>query len=114
MLGVISKLVFDRWKRQDSRDDAFQSALTEHREATEKAMKEFRGEFMGHLERLRSSNETAFQQLNSTMAQVAKTAGEIRARMAERYATKEDLSALEGRVKERFKLCSETCPARKD
>lgn len=112
LCGLVVKLLFDRMKRHDDSEAAFRDALTEHREATDQSMKEFRTEFMGHLDRLRASHEVAFGQLNATMAEVARTAGEIRTRMAERYATKEDLSQLEGRIEKRFQLCSQTCPMR--
>lgn len=110
MGGLLIRLVFQRWRTQDEREAGFNTALETHREASEMALKEFRAEFMTHLDRLRASNETSMMALNQTMAEVARTAGEIRARMAERYATKEDLAALEERLEKRFDLCKESCP----
>ena len=107
---VLLRMVFERWHSQDKRQEDFNQALDAHRESTEAALKEFRTEFMAHLDRLRGSNETALAALNQTMAEVARTAGEIRARMAERYATKEDLHALEVRIREQFSSCKESCP----
>jgi chromosome segregation ATPase len=110
LCAIMARMVFIRWKTQDEREGEFHAALGEHRKATEEAFREFRGEFMAHLDRLRASSETSMAALNQTMAEVARTAGEIRARMAERYATKEDLAALEERLEKRFELCKESCP----
>jgi hypothetical protein len=110
MAAVLAKVGAARWRTQDEREAAFREALEGHRESTEASFRDFRTEFMGNLDRLRASIETALHALNATMAEVARTAGETRARMAERYATKEDLAALEKRMAERFALCSESCP----
>jgi len=110
MTALLVKIAFQRWRTQDEREAAFREALEDHRMATETAFKEFRLEFMNHLDGLRTSNEMSLRALNTTMAEVARTAGEIRARMAEKYATKDELEALEERMKERFILCKESCP----
>lgn len=112
MGALLVRIGFQRWRTQDEREQAFRDALEKHRESTDEAFQDFRKEFMDHLDRLRSSTETSLQTLNTTMAQVAQTAGEIRARMAERYATKDDLAALEERVRERFEECRRSCSAR--
>jgi uncharacterized membrane-anchored protein YhcB (DUF1043 family) len=110
LAGALGTMIVRRWNGQDRQEERFQDALEEHRAATEAAIKEFRREILDHLDRMRSSQETSLASLNQTMAEVARAAGEIRARMAERYATKEELSALEARMKERVKECQETCP----
>ena len=114
LLGILGTLILRRWKGQDQRDHSFREALDTHRNATEATLKEFRSEFMSHLDRLRASNETSLSALNQTMAEVARTAGDIRARMAERYATKKDLADFEERVEKRFGLCSSSCPVRRE
>lgn len=103
--GIVVRIGFQRWRTQDEREQAFRDALEKHRAETAASFKEFRQEFLSHLDQLRQTTETSLRELNSTVAELAGTAGEIRARMAERYATKEDLEALEKRVQERFRLC---------
>lgn len=100
----------ERQKAQEQRGREFYDTLDEQRQVADASLKEFRKEFMEHLDRLRSSQETALGHLNQTMAEVARTAGEIRARMAEKYASKDELAALERRINERFANCKETCP----
>jgi len=113
LMAIVGTMILLRWKNEDQREDKFNAALDSHRTSTEAALKEFRTEFMNHLDRLRASNEASMNLLNKTMAEVASTAGDIRTRMAERYVTKEEMAALEARIEKRFELCSEAnCPIR--
>jgi len=108
--GLLVRIGLQRVRTQDEREGAFREALEAHRKATEETFRDFRKEFLDHLDRIQNSSETSMRALNTTMAEIAGTAGEIRARMAERYATKEDLAALEERIKERFRTCADSCP----
>jgi hypothetical protein len=99
-------------QEQAQRERDFYEALDEQRQVADASLKEFRKEFMDHLDKLRASNDTALAALNQTMAEVARTAGEIRARMAEKYASKEALTALEERIEKRFEICQQSCPPR--
>jgi 16S rRNA C967 or C1407 C5-methylase (RsmB/RsmF family) len=98
LLGLMTRMALARMKRQDDAEAAFNLALEEHRETTARNLREFRQEFLEQLERSRRSTEISLTTLNQTMAEVARTAADIKAYMAERYATKPELRALEERI----------------
>lgn len=101
MGGWLTKLVYDRWKRQDKMEEAFKEALDLQRK-----------EFEASLNALTTRFQASIDQLNSTIVGLSQSIGKLDASVAKEYASETDLRESEGRWREALKSCADRCPYR--
>lgn len=108
--ATVGKLIWDRWKRQDSMEAAFKVSLEEQREQLTEALNKQREEWTSAVNTLSSRVATSIDGLNQTVAQLAQSIGELNATTAREYATRMDLKDAKKELREDLQRCAERCP----